>query len=58
MGDALEDFLVTRHDFDPAKKEFLHFSVSQICLVNEKVRTIIRYDSSHGFSHVHRFTNT
>ena len=55
LSDALEDFLIANHDFDLTKKKFLSFSVCQVYLTNEISSVIVRYDSSHGYCHVHRF---
>ena len=55
LNGSVEDFIIARHEFDEDSKEFFGFSVSQISQVPDEVYTILRYDSSHGYCHAHRF---
>ncbi|MDO8648095.1 MAG: hypothetical protein Q7R70_06845 [Candidatus Diapherotrites archaeon] len=55
LDGSLNDFLITRIEFNKKTKEILSFCVLQMHYSGEKTHEIIRFDTSHGFCHVHRF---
>jgi len=55
---SLEDFIITRIDFDRNQKKLVSFSVLQVHSPAEANYEVIKYDSAHGYCHVHRFYRT
>lgn len=55
---SLEDFIITRIDFDRSQKKLVSFSVLQVYSPANANYEVIRYDTAHGFCHVHRFYRT
>lgn len=55
LNNALQDFIITRIDFDDDSKEIVSFCVLQIYVESETAHEVIKFDTAHGFCHVHRF---
>ena len=55
FGNSTEDFLVTTLDFVEETKKIHAFSVLLVSYYGENVYEIIKYDTAHGYCHVHRF---
>jgi len=58
LGESLEDFIITRVDFDRSQKKLISFSVLQVYPPREANYEVIKYDTGHGHCHVHRFYRT
>ena len=55
---SLEDFIITRIDFDRNQKKLVSFCVLQIRSQRESKYEVMKYDTAHGHCHVHRFYRT
>ena len=58
LGKSLKDFIITRIDFDRSQKKLVSFSVLQIHSPGKANYEVIKYDTTHGHCHVHRFYRT
>jgi len=57
LGNNLQDFIITSVDVkeDWKNKILISFCIIQMHYDGEKKYEILKYDSSHGFCHVHRY---
>jgi hypothetical protein len=53
LGESLDDFLISVLEFEG--KRLVSFKVLQIQYSGEEVHEILKYDTSHGYCHVHRY---
>jgi hypothetical protein len=58
LGESLNDFIITRIDFDRTNKKLVSFSVLQVHSHGEANYEVIKYDTAHGHCHMHRFYRT
>ena len=57
LSNNANDYLITTINYDDNKKKIIDFSIIQI-LFEEKPIQIIKYDSSHGYCHAHKYYTT
>jgi hypothetical protein len=50
-----EDEILTKTEFEEKTKKIISFCVLQVSLIENKTYEIIKFDTAHGFVHVHRF---
>ena len=55
LGTEGKDFFTTSIDFDLDTKKIVRFCVVQLHQHKEQLFEIVKYDSAHGFCHVHRY---
>lgn len=55
LNGSLDDFIITKVGFDRSQKKLVSFCVLQLHYSGENKHEIIRFDSAHGYCHVHRF---
>jgi hypothetical protein len=55
LSSFLEDFTITTLDFDKNSKKILSFCVLQTYCPKETSYEIVKFDTTHGFCHAHKF---
>ncbi len=55
LDEDLQNFILTRIDFNDKTKEINGFCIIHLYFFEEKVYEIIKFDTAHGFCHVHRY---
>ena len=55
LNSGLNDFIITLIDFDEEPKKLASFCVLQVYCTGGENHEIIKFDTAHGFCHVHRY---